>query len=104
MAAQQAIYLAKTMNQNSDLFAEAALATRQGEVPQSVVHSGLAEMKPFHYAHLGSMASVGDWKGVVDTPNICKYFILLCCVHLSNGTFERCVDLLRCYTFGSLCS
>eukprot|EP00598_Pedospumella_elongata_P000480 CAMPEP_0184975452 /NCGR_PEP_ID=MMETSP1098-20130426/6705_1 /TAXON_ID=89044 /ORGANISM="Spumella elongata, Strain CCAP 955/1" /LENGTH=481 /DNA_ID=CAMNT_0027498199 /DNA_START=18 /DNA_END=1463 /DNA_ORIENTATION=- len=70
VAAQQAIYLAKTMNQNSDLFAEAALSTRNGEEPQSVVHKGLAQVKPFQYAHLGSMASVGDWKGVVDTSNI----------------------------------
>lgn len=76
MAAQQAIYLAKTMNQNSDLFAEAALSARNGEEPQSVVRKGLAQVKPFQYAHLGSMASVGDWKGVVDTSNICKLFPL----------------------------
>lgn len=67
------MYLAKTMNQNSDVFAEAAFAARRGEVPQSVVQQGLAEVKPFHYTHLGSMASVGDWKGVIDTSNISKY-------------------------------
>ena len=85
MAAQQAIYLAKTMNQNSDLFAEAALASRNGEEPQSVVHKGLAQVKPFQYAHLGSMASVGDWKGVVDTSNICKllkYFLFIFYIEL----------------------
>lgn len=26
-------------------------------------------LKPFSYQHLGSMASVGDWKGVYDSPS-----------------------------------
>lgn len=64
VAAQQGKYLAKTMNQHSDVFA----AALEGANGNSVV-SALA---PFRYSHLGSMASVGSWKGVVDTPNICK--------------------------------
>ena len=60
------------MNENSDALAWAASSARLGEMPQSVVGKGLQKVLPFRYAHLGSMASVGDWKGVIDTPNICK--------------------------------
>lgn len=35
-----------------------------------------ASIAPFQYAHLGSMASVGSWKGVYDSTNIGMLLLL----------------------------
>lgn len=58
VASQQAQYLAKRLN--SDRLEALATADAKGSVP------------PFKYAHLGSMASVGEWKGVFDSPALAK--------------------------------
>jgi len=63
VAAQQGKYLADVFNNH------------HVTTPTTVMHSSSSRhsMVPaFKYMHLGSMASVGDWKGVVDTPNISK--------------------------------
>eukprot|EP01038_Epipyxis_sp_PR26KG_P006913 gene6913-9466_t len=52
VASQQGMYLAKTLNSSS----------------LSEINEGKAN--PFKYQHLGSMASVGEWKGVYDSSNI----------------------------------
>ena len=50
VANQQGIYLAAALNGDKLL--------------------GPQKPEPFKYQHLGSMASVGDWKGVYDSTNI----------------------------------
>ena len=49
------MYLAKVLNQHG------IDGLRLGQGPD------------FKYKHLGSMASVGEWKGVVDTSNAGEY-------------------------------
>ena len=56
VASQQAIYLAKVLNAESI-----------GGV-EKVWTRGAAN--PFLYKHLGSMASVGQWKGVYDSTSL----------------------------------
>ena len=34
---------------------------------ESLLDMDITKYKPFKYAHMGSMASVGDWKAVLDT-------------------------------------
>lgn len=58
VASQQAQYLSKRLN--SDRLEALTTAGAKGSVP------------PFKYAHLGSMASVGEWKGVFDSPALAK--------------------------------
>lgn len=64
------------MNENSAYFAIAATATQRGELHRaaavrlSLDQGTEGNVKPFRYAHLGSMAFVGGWKGVVDTSNL----------------------------------
>ncbi|KAJ1406877.1 hypothetical protein B484DRAFT_423740 [Ochromonadaceae sp. CCMP2298] len=38
--------------------------------PQPAAPPSLATLPAFQYSHLGTMASVGEWKGVIDTQNI----------------------------------
>eukprot|EP01032_Pedospumella_encystans_P012913 gene12913-14903_t len=76
VAAQQGRYLARTMNENSMYFATASTAMQRGEVQKaaalrrSLNNGTVGDVRPFRYAHLGSMAFVGGWKGVVDTSNL----------------------------------
>ena len=80
VAAQQGKYLAKVLNSNSDHFSALAaantnnrsVAAATASVTASSLSSSAAAIRDFKYSHLGSMASVGDWKGVIDTPNICE--------------------------------
>ncbi len=76
VAAQQGRYLARTMNENSVYFSVAATAMQRGEIQKaaalrrSLGNGTVGDVRPFQYAHLGSMAFVGGWKGVVDTSNL----------------------------------
>lgn len=54
VAAQQGIYVAKLLNDHG-----LAKATKTTET----------SLPPFKYQHFGSLASVGDWKGVFDSPS-----------------------------------
>jgi NADH dehydrogenase FAD-containing subunit len=74
VAAQQGKYLASVMNKHSAHFPSSTSSDAMGQA------GAKDELPPFRYTHLGSMASVGEWKGVVDTPNICKFSAYL------NGT------------------
>lgn len=72
VAAQQGKYLASVMNKHSHLF-----TAPQGTANPTSAGAGAGAVDtgtipPFKYAHMGSMAAVGEWKGVIDTPNICK--------------------------------
>lgn len=55
VASQQAQFISKALNKQG----LAALVKAEG-----------GAVKPFKYAHLGSMASVGEWKGVYDSPSM----------------------------------
>lgn len=85
VAAQQGKYLAKIMNQHRDHFGTDSAASAALVV---------SDIPAFKYQHLGSMASVGDWKGVIDTPNICKslYGKLIAAI----AVFMMCTDNLIC--------
>jgi NADH dehydrogenase FAD-containing subunit len=72
VAAQQGKYLAGVMNKHSEHFPAAANSTTTSTAA-SASAAAADELPAFRYTHLGSMASVGEWKGVVDTPNICKW-------------------------------
>jgi NADH dehydrogenase FAD-containing subunit len=74
VASQQGKYLAGVMNKHSEHFPGGA------STAVSASAAAAEELPAFKYTHLGSMASVGEWKGVVDTPNICKCEWLLCFV------------------------
>jgi NADH dehydrogenase FAD-containing subunit len=114
VAAQQGKYLAKLFNSNQEHFyaltgtgigtgtgtgAEGSSSNRDHGAAavrassSSSIRAGEAALTlpDFKYAHLGSMASVGDWKGVVDTPNI--------------GTSSSCVPqlLLSLLVYGGPC-
>lgn len=71
VAAQQGKYLAKVMNSHTDYFAHRAGEKGEQNQGLELELEGKVELPEFKYQHLGSMASVGDWKGVIDTPNIC---------------------------------
>jgi NADH dehydrogenase FAD-containing subunit len=62
VAGQQGKYLAKIMNKHGleSLVQAKQTASSNGAVPI------------FKYAHLGSLASVGQWKGVFDSPHLGK--------------------------------
>lgn len=84
MAAQQGKYLATVFNKNSHLFPRDSCTdeTVSGESAQAGANNSLlGQVAPFKYAHFGSMASVGEWKGVIDTPNICK--LMFCLLYLN---------------------
>ena len=57
-------------------FATASTAMQRGEIHKaaalrrSLDNGTVGDVRPFRYAHLGSMAFVGGWKGVVDTSNL----------------------------------
>lgn len=59
VASQQGIYLAKQLNQFGLDY------VRHFRPKNSTV----SDLPPFRYQHLGSMASVGEWKGVFDSPS-----------------------------------
>jgi len=59
VASQQGKYLANLMNSHHAHFP-----------PQPAAPPSLATLPAFQYSHLGTMASVGEWKGVIDTQNI----------------------------------
>lgn len=83
VAAQQGKYLAKMFNTNSQLFPRNSCTdvTTSGDCAQAGANNSLLDqVPPFKYTHLGSMASVGEWKGVIDTPNNCE-----CCLHWLFG-------------------
>ena len=61
MAAQQGKFSAKLLNKY-----ESTVAT--GVASDELKNA--SNIAPFQYAHLGSMASVGSWKGVYDSTNI----------------------------------
>lgn len=91
VAAQQGKYLAKVMNSHADDFARRA-AEAKGKGSASSSAPAATEVIPaFKYQHLGSMASVGDWKGVIDTPSICKF------AHSNDGFIVHCIDSLCTY-------
>ena len=56
VASQQGSYLARTLNRHG------LEATSKAKVDDS-------DVKTFKYEHLGSLASVGEWKGVYDSPS-----------------------------------
>ena len=60
VAMQQGKYLAASLNRRG---LDSLLAARRGSP---------ADVPPFKYAHLGSLASVGQWKGVYDSPHLGK--------------------------------
>jgi NADH dehydrogenase/NADH:ubiquinone reductase (non-electrogenic) len=64
VASQQGIYLAKLLNEHGLDYVSNYNA--QQNSPSS---SSTKEMVPFRYQHFGSMASVGQWKGVFDSPS-----------------------------------
>ena len=57
-------------------FATASTAMQRSEIQKaaalrrSLDNGTLGDVRPFRYTHLGSMAFVGGWKGVVDTSNL----------------------------------
>jgi len=55
VASQQGIYLAKVLNKHG--------------LDGAISATGSNNPPPFKYQHLGSMASVGEWKGVFDSPS-----------------------------------
>lgn len=59
VASQQGIYLAKMLNKHG-LDAISTLSS---------TNNSAQDLQPFKYQHLGSMASVGEWKGVFDSPS-----------------------------------
>eukprot|EP00590_Aulacoseira_subarctica_P006132 CAMPEP_0172419464 /NCGR_PEP_ID=MMETSP1064-20121228/5902_1 /TAXON_ID=202472 /ORGANISM="Aulacoseira subarctica , Strain CCAP 1002/5" /LENGTH=447 /DNA_ID=CAMNT_0013158965 /DNA_START=222 /DNA_END=1565 /DNA_ORIENTATION=- len=61
VASQQAIYLAKVLNKYG--LDEVWTA----KVMSSYLDTGSPVIAPFKYQHLGSMANVGEWKGVYDS-------------------------------------
>lgn len=54
VASQQAIYISKQLNKHGIL----------------KTWNDIDDIPPFSYTHLGSMASVGSWKGILDTSHI----------------------------------
>lgn len=60
MAAQQGKFSAILLNKYEDKLASGETSD------QLAVHS----ISQFQYSHLGSMASVGSWKGVYDSTNL----------------------------------
>jgi NADH:ubiquinone reductase (non-electrogenic) len=60
VASQQGKYIARTLNRHYD------------QVVAPVSAQVIQEAPRFKYSHLGSLASVGDWKGVFDSTNIDK--------------------------------
>ena len=102
MAAQQGKYLAKVMNTHRDHFASMAAASKASDSASASARmnasssasspaDAVADIPAFKYQHLGSMASVGDWKGVIDTPNICKCLLYLIIIYLLRMFGAGCV-------------
>ena len=68
VANQQGIYLARGLNSGRLTVTEGA-------------SEAAAAANPFKYRHLGSMASVGDWKGVYDSTDLGIVLLLYSCVY-----------------------
>lgn len=64
VASQQAIYVAKMLNEYGLSYLEQFHFNPTQKTQKD------KELPPFKYQHLGSMASVGEWKGVFDSPSI----------------------------------
>lgn len=83
------------MNENSSYFATAATALQRGETQKaaalrrSLDNGTVGNVEPFRYAHLGSMAFVGGWKGVVDTSNLGMIPIKMSEKFFLFSTFKR---------------
>lgn len=60
VASQQGKYIARTLN------------THYEEVVNPMNAQVIQHAPRFKYSHLGSLASVGEWKGVFDSTNIDK--------------------------------
>jgi NADH dehydrogenase/NADH:ubiquinone reductase (non-electrogenic) len=65
VASQQGIYLAKLLNE----YGLDVVRRFNADLPPPSPSSSAKAIPPFRYQHFGSMASVGEWKGVFDSPS-----------------------------------